>query len=122
VTTRETYTRHLATADRLIARYGGGAVLLKKGPLTGPSYDLIYGPDIEVPVTYVEIGYQVGLQDAALILTGDLLGVMAVPAGATPQPADRLKIGDAVHTLVDVKPLQPSPDAPVLQFSFQARQ
>tara|TARA_R100000935_G_scaffold55922_1_gene86528 strand:- start:6816 stop:7184 length:369 start_codon:yes stop_codon:yes gene_type:complete len=117
----ETYTRHRETADRLIARYGGGAVLVQKGELTGPSYDPVQGPDVETPVRYIETGYQVGLHDGTLIQTGDVLGVMAVPISVTPLPVDKLRIDGLDHSLFDVRPIQPSPDAPVVQFSFQAR-
>lgn len=121
MTTPETYARHRATADRLIARYGGAAVLVRRGEGGGDPWNPEPGPDELYPVTYVETGYQVGLHDGTLIQTGDVLGVMAVPDGVTPRPVDRLRIGGVDHSLADVKPVQPSPDAPVLQFSFQAR-
>ena len=123
MTTPETYTRHRASADRLIARYGGGAVLVRSVTTGGGPSDPSGGSttETEYPVTYIETGYQVGLQDGTAIQAGDVLGVMAVPAGIVPKPIDKLKIGGVVHTLMDLRPVQPSPDAPVLQFAFQAR-
>lgn len=121
--TPDTYTRHRATADRLIARYGGAAALVRIVPGTpDPSQPWIPVTDEEVltPITYVETGYEVGLHDGTLIHSGDILGVMAVPAGIIPTVAvDRLRVGGADYLLLDVKPVQPG--AVVLQFAFQAR-
>ena len=123
--TPETYTRHRATADRLIGRYGGAAVLVRivRGTID-PDQPWIPVTDVEVltPVSYIETGYQVGLHDGTLIQSGDVLGVMAVPATVTPTVAvDRLRVGGADYLLLDVKPIQPAPGAAVLQFAFQAR-
>ena len=119
----ETYARHRAAADRLIARYGGGAELLRTETTGGGPSDPTGGTTTTTayPVQFMETGYQLGNLDGTFIQSGDVLGVMAVPATITPALTDKLRLRGRDFTLVDLQPVQPSPDAPVLQFAIQAR-
>ena len=117
----ETYQRHRSTADRLITRYGGTAVLLQRGEQTGPDYAPEYGPDIETPVTYIETGYDITLHPDTAIQAGDVVGVMAVPSDVTPRPTDSLIVDGLEYRFMEMTPVQPSHDARVILFKFQAR-
>lgn len=115
----ETYQRHRRTADRLIAKYGRDAYLVREGEPGGEPWDPQPGVDELFPIQFVETGYQVGLHTDTLIERGDLLGMMAVPADVTPELSDRLRVDGVDHSLVDLKPIRPGESA--LAFAFQAR-
>lgn len=122
--TSETYERHRATADRLIARYGGGCSLVRieGGEIPQNPWDPP-GDQQEVlyPVQFIETGYAIDHQAGTLIQTGDVVGVIAVPATITPALTDRLRLRGHDFSIMDVKPVQPAPGALVLQFAIQAR-
>ena len=124
MTTPETYARHRATADRLIARYGGGAVLVRMEGGAEPQNPWDPPGDatpVAYPVQFIETGYQLDYQAGTLIQAGDVLGVIAAPASITPLLSDTFRHKGMDYTIVDLKPVQPSPDALVLQFAIQAR-
>ncbi len=120
----ETYERHRATADRLIARYGGGAELVRIEGGTPPQNP--WDPpgdqqEVLYSVQFIETGYAIDHMAGTLIQTGDVIGVIAVPASITPALTDKLRLRGQDFHIMDVKPVQPAPGAPVLQFAIQAR-
>ena len=121
--TPETYTRHRATADRLIGRYGGAAVLVRivRGVQVNPWDDPPEAEEVAYSVQFIETGYQFDNLDGTLIQSGDVLGIIAVPANITPNLTDTFRLRGHDYTLIDLKPVQPSPGAVVLQFAIHAR-
>jgi hypothetical protein len=121
--TPETYTRHRATADRLLTRYGGAATLVQEAE--GETYDVETGtyirdPDLEYATQFIATAYDETLHEGFLVMPGDVLGIMAVPtSNPTPKPADKLKLSGVVHLIIGIKTVQPA--ATVLQYAVQAR-
>lgn len=116
--------RAKALADRLCRDHGGAAELVRTtvGDGSGNPWDPLPTIDELHPVSYIETGYQVGLHDAELVQSGDLIGVLAVPADIVPKPIDRLRVPgrSGAFTLLDLKPLTTNGGA-VICYSFQAR-
>lgn len=117
----ETYTRHRATSDRILNRWGGTAYLVREGEPGGTEWEPEPGEDELHAVSFIETGYALDHDSGTLIAAGDLLGIFAVPADIIPTMADRFQVNGAEHVIIDLKPIQPAPGAPVLQFAIHAR-
>jgi len=115
------HTRHQSTATRLITRHGGAGALVRAGEVTGPEWAPVFGPELVLPVTILETGYQQDYHAGTLIQAGDKLGLMAVSASVTPGLSDRLEIDGREYQMVEVKPVQPAPGGAVVAYSYQAR-
>lgn len=117
----ETFTRHRATADRLITNYGGAATLVGPETLPDPVTGQGGGAGAREPIQYIETGYQMGLMPETLVERGDIIGIMAVPATFTPDTSYKIDFGGGAVSLLSVRPVQPSSDGAIIQYSFQAR-
>ena len=117
------HTRHQSTATRLITRYGGAAALVRMegGVQVNPWDDPPDEAEVAYSVQFIETGYQFDNLDGTLIQSGDVLGIIAVPASITPNLTDTFRLRGHDYTLIDLKPVQPSPGAVVLQFAIHAR-
>jgi hypothetical protein len=115
------YTREQATANRLIAKFGGGATLIRKGQ-TDPSNPFApAGADVSYPVTIVDVGNNSLTRRAdSLSLAWAKAGYMATPEAVTPLPTDVLTISGRNYTLLETKPLTPNPDGVTVMFEWMA--
>jgi len=114
-------TRARAIADRLIARHGGAAVLVRTEGGPQNPWDPPGGGDVLYPVTIIEAVYQRDYHPDGLIQAGDKLGTMAVPATVTPELSDRLRLDGVDFNIMELTAIQPAPDGVVVAFGFVAR-
>ena len=112
------YTRALETADRLIARYGQDAALIR---LTGtPPVNPWDDPSqIEetLLVKFIETGLTEDLQGSTLIQAGDVVGL--IESGFQPRLTDKFMLRGVIYSLIDVQPMQPG--GPLLATRIVAR-
>jgi len=99
------YERTKATAERLIARFGGPATL-RKLTATGPDY----APTLtatDTTITVVDLSQR--LRDAGGVLVGQSLRTLYVStaAGVTPEKGDKVVIGGTEHEISEVRTLAP---------------
>lgn len=85
---------------------GHTATLLRKGPTTGPEWNPVPGPEVEIPVKLLGDTLGLGLIDGATIHASDRREMMAAE-GAAPTPADKLRIGDTVYAIIRAEPYAP---------------
>lgn len=94
------------TAERLLARFGQTATLIKPGAMTGPEWDASLGPPVETEITVVS-DHQV-IRD----ITGTLIAsrehrLLVSPIGAKPDKSDKVRLrGDELQIInvIDVAP------------------
>lgn len=99
------YARSKATAERLIARFGGEATLRKRtssGPDYAPTLTLT-----EHTITAVDLNQR--LRDAGGALVGQSLRTLYVStaAGVTPEKGDKVVIDGSEHEIAEVRTLAP---------------
>ncbi|MGB7411969.1 MAG: hypothetical protein WA910_12555 [Sphingopyxis granuli] len=110
---------------RLLARYGGTVVLSRNFPGEPPVNE--WDPP-NPPVTVSEtLGFivtkaAVDLLAADMVLSSDLVGIMATPAGQLGKPkiTDTVTAGGKEYTVLDVQPVDADP-AGVIHYAIQAR-
>lgn len=111
------YTRLEATAQRLIAKYGKPAVVVRE-TRTGPAHD----PSVvQTPYACMvaDIGYSITDRDASLVQVGDKVGLMSTSAEIAPSKEDKLQIDGGTYAFVDLKPLNPG--GLTLLYEYHAR-
>ncbi|MEP1592889.1 hypothetical protein [Sulfitobacter sp.] len=92
-------------ATRLIKRFGQEATLLRKGAVSGPPYDPVYGPDLEFPVIVAVTEYTAEERTNSLISDTALRVFMT--AGVEPTNADKILIGGTTYMIHRVGVLGP---------------
>lgn len=102
------YSRLRATADRLIARFGVEAVLVRAGGIDETTYPVVHLPETREPCVVIRDTYSAVERSGTLIEEGDvklLIAVTQVP----PTTADRLEVQGVTYALQSVEPVQPGP-------------
>lgn len=100
------YTRLEATAQRLIAKYGKPAEILRV-TTSGTAHDPTVN-EASHGIILVETGYSITNRTDSLIQTGDKVGIISTDADVEPRKTDKLRFPDGeVWTLEDVQPLNP---------------
>jgi hypothetical protein len=105
------YTKSLATADRLLAKFGQ-AVALRRVTLSGPSWDPVSTPADYVTVAAVIDYTAQQRQDASILVSDRRVLVSAGPLTALGVaaiiPGDTLVIGGVEVPVVISKPVNPA--------------
>ena len=113
-------SRARTTADRLLARHGGEATLLRTTTVPGAnSWDPPTVTTTQTPVQFIETGVELDLVDGQTVQEGDLLGMMS--ASVTPELVDVLSVNGKLYTLLSIKPVQPAPGEPITHFTVHGR-
>lgn len=99
------YRRLEATAQRLIAKWGKTATLVRE-ERSGPPHAPVVVP-VEHEVKLVDTGYNITNRNETLIHTGDKLGLISTDAAVVPELGDELVVDGLEYHLVDVQPLNP---------------
>ncbi|WGM31494.1 hypothetical protein [Brevundimonas sp. NIBR11] len=104
------YSRPLATANRLIERFGQLGAIEKPGEPLGPTYDPGEPVPITTPARFVIIGFEAKEIDGTRVLATDKKALVAPGVlTADPTPADRLVEANGVSwSIVAVDTLRPA--------------
>ncbi len=105
------YTRAVATAQRLLTKFGQSATLRQTSTIGGDPWDPGSGTTTttDTTITAAVLDYANGEIDGTLILASDRkVYVAASDLAVTPAPADVLIIGSDQLSVVNVKPLSPA--------------
>lgn len=116
------YTRPLATANRLIARFGQNGKLLRETTTGGTTYDPGEpGEPDEYPARFVITAFDNRTEvDGARILSTDKKVLMAADVETAPRSGDLLECADgSILSVVDADPMKPAET--VLLWTVQAR-
>lgn len=114
------YSRPLATANRLLSRFGQAAVLIRYAPGGGPQHNPGPPTPTNHACTIVVDTYRAFEIDGTMILAGDKKVLLSVEGLAiTPTTADKLQIGGVAHTIINVETL--SPGGTTLLYTLQVR-
>lgn len=114
------YARTVATADRMIERFGVAGTLRRR-VTTGPEYDPTEGDPVDHACRFVVSDYSAMEIDGTRVLATDKK-VMLAKGSLTVEPmlSDLLDDGvTPVYKLVAIKPLQPG--ATVVMWELQVR-
>ena len=115
--------RHQKMTARLMARYGGAAVLTRETPGEDGTPWEPGLPDVTAySVQIIETGVELDLQEGSLIHAGDLVAVMQPHAEVTPAQLDRLTIGGTTYALLSVRPVRADPEGPVIHYVLHGRE
>ena len=104
------YSRPVATANRLIERYGQLGAVQTPGPPLGPTYDPGEPVPVNTPARFVIVGFEAKELDGSRVLATDKKALVA-PGVLTsdPTPADRLVEANGVSwSIVGVDTLRPA--------------
>lgn len=97
-----------ATAERLIARFGQAATLVKPGAMTGPEWDPVPAAPVEYAITAVDENQMQRNQSGTLIGEAVHALIISTAAGVTPDPADRVRLADGRDLeIIDVRSTSP---------------
>ena len=117
-----TLNRAKSAADRILARYGGEAELVRLestpepvNPWDDPSETV----EVVLPVQTIETGYSIDHMNGTLIQAGDVMVVIA--SDVEPLLSDTLRLRGRGFMIVDIKPVQPAPGGPVAHYAIHAR-
>lgn len=117
-------TRFAQMNARLLARYGGTITLARTTPGTvDPSQPWVPVQPVTVSeqVLFIVQAAAVEWVNAGLILAGDLVGTMAVPATLNPPlPGDTITAGGKTYTLLRAEPVDSEPGE-AIHFTVQGR-
>lgn len=115
------YSRSLAAANRMIARYGKAGFIRRPGAVTGPAYDPTIGEPTDHPARFVVTDYETGDIDGSRVLATDKNVLLSVGSlTITPTTSDRLvDAGGIVYSIEDADPVEPGDT--VLLYWIQAR-
>lgn len=118
------YTKPRATAERLLARFGGAAAIRRSSTTGGSAHDPSSGTTTTTDhaCTLVLLEYTERERDGTLIQARDKK-VLLSTEGLTIEPAasDLLVIGDNEYSIVNVDPLRPKPGGTTVMWTVQAR-
>mgnify|MGYP005854658029 CR=1 FL=1 len=113
-------SRARTTADRLLARHGGEATLLRTETI--PPENSWESPTVtttSTPVQFTETGVELDLVDGQTVQEGDLVGMLS--ASVEPELIDLLRVNGRIYTLLSIRPVQPAPGEPITHFSIHGR-
>ena len=129
------YAPQQATATRLIAKFGGPAVLRREsGDISDAARFEISpfesAPDpVDYDVLIVNVGGNSLTRSDSLTrrpdsasLAWSKAGIMATPKGVKPEPSDKLVINGRAYALVQVEPLTPNPEGFTVLYEWTARE
>ena len=101
------YSRFVATAVRLIAKYGISAKIVRKGVVDDTTYPATLGADTEHDCTLVWYPYTAMDRSSDTVTEQDVRAIVSPNAGTVPKVGDRLKEGSAEFYVVNVQTLRP---------------
>lgn len=115
------YSRSLASATRMIARYGKAGFIRRPGAVTGPAYDPTIGEPTDHPARFVVTDYATKDIDGTRVLATDKKVMVSVGSlTIAPTTSDRLvDAGGIVYNIEAVNPVEPGDT--VLLYWIQAR-
>lgn len=114
------YSRAIATADRLIARYGQTGALVRQALSGGTSFNPGTITETEHACTFAVLDYSAREIDGTRIQATDKKVYLAKASlSIEPTTADFLEIGGKPHKIIAVKPL--SPAGTVVMWELQVR-
>ena len=114
------YTRLLATANRLLTKYGKPGQIVTDGAPTGPPHNPQLGAPVLTACVLVEAENSIKNRPRTTVQQGDVFGYIAASATVAPDMAKRLRIeGGPELEFVELLPLNPG--GVVLLFEFYAR-
>lgn len=111
------YLRLEATAQRLIAKWGKAATLVREERSGPPHAPVVV--QTEHSATLVTTNYSMTNRNETLIQTGDKVGIISTDLAVLPRLNDQLRVDGHEYRLVDVQPLNPG--GRVLLTEFVAR-
>lgn len=116
------YRRPLATANRLIERFGQIGAIRRTGAPTGPTYDPTPGADVDHPARFVMIEFDAREIDGSRILATDKKALLS-PGSLTIVPAITDRLVEANGTVWNIiPPVQPlRPAETTLLYTLQCR-
>ena len=102
------YTRVRGSAERLLARFGQVATLVKPGAMTGPEHDPVPGPATEHPITVVDENQMQRDQSGTLIGEAVHALIVSTSGGIAPERQDRVRLANGRDLeIIDVRPTAP---------------
>lgn len=102
------YTRIRGTAERLLARFGQTATLVKPGATTGPEHDPQPGPATEHQITVVDENQMQRDQSGTLIGEAVHALIVSTAGGIVPERQDRVRLANGRDLeIIDVRPTAP---------------
>lgn len=116
------YSRSLAGANRMIARYGKAGFIRRPGTVTGPAYDPTIGEPTDHPARFVVTDYATKDIDGSRVLATDKRVLLSVGSlTIEPTTSDRL-VGDGDDNGYSIEAVNPvEPGDTVLLYWIQAR-
>ncbi len=112
------YGRAEKTAQRLLARFGRGAMLIQLGPNTGTEADPVFDSPVEVPCTVVELQFSLRDREGSLVGAADrrlLVSTEGLDSGLGRE--GKIELDGHKHTILRIDPL--SPGGKILMFEVQ---
>lgn len=120
MTARFDYSGPLATADRLIDRFGQDGLIRRETPGVGPAYDPGEPTTTDYPAVFAVTAYDNRLIDGSTILATDKRVLMSASVEIEPRAGDLLvQSNGEILSIVDADPLKPAET--VLMWTLQAR-
>lgn len=102
------YARIRRTSERLLARFGQTATLIKPGIPVGPEWDQTQGSTTEHPITVVDENQMQRDQSGTLIGEAVHALIVSTAGGVTPERADRVRLANGRDLeVLDVRPTAP---------------
>lgn len=116
------YSRPLATANRLIERYGQLGAIRRTGAATGPEFDPTPGAEVDHPARFVLVGFEADEIDGTRVLMTDKKALMA-PGSLTIEPTSNDHLvesdGSVWNIIPPVQTLRPAETT--LLYTLQVR-
>ena len=97
------YARPLATANRMIERFGQVGAIRRAGASSGPSYDPTPGADVDHPARFVMIDFTANEIDGTRIFATDKKALVS-PGSLTIEPATMDHLVEADGTVWNIVP------------------
>jgi hypothetical protein len=114
------YTRLLATANRLLAKYGKPGQIVTDGAPTGPPHNPQPGAPVFTSCVWVEAENSISNRPSTTVQQGDVFGYIAASAPVAPTMARRIEVSAGVElNFVELLPLDPG--GVLLLHEFRAR-
>lgn len=114
--------RHAQMVERLMARFGGAAVLSRVERVE-PQFPWDPGEPVTAlyDVQLAELGTDLDLQAGTLIEAGDFVGAMKPHPDVTPEATDKITVGGLTYNLISVRLIRTNPELPPLYFVLHGR-
>ena len=116
------YSRAVATANRLLTRFGQLGAIRRTGAPTGPAYDPTPGAVVDHPARFAMLDYEASEIDGTRVLATDKKALLAVGSLTITVALDD-KLVEADGTVYKIiPPLKPlSPAGTVVMYEIQCR-